>query len=106
MMPNTRVNPAASKNSRRPNCNPFRHCSMKRVMMRRLQSLTRGQANGGSAPAPPPPSCQPGSLHRALVVEAILVVLDDGGDRPQHVVAFRIFHRILKVEILDRNVVV
>src|ERR1700730_7610631 len=27
MMPNTSVSPAASKNSSRPNCNPFRNCS-------------------------------------------------------------------------------
>src|SRR5258706_13170139 len=27
MMPNTSVSPAASRNSSRPNCNPFRNCS-------------------------------------------------------------------------------
>src|SRR5258708_18046558 len=27
MMPNTSATPAASRNSRRPNCNPFRNCS-------------------------------------------------------------------------------
>src|SRR4051812_13515760 len=45
-------------------------------------------------------------LHRALVVEAVLVVLDDGRHRLQRQLAFGILDHVLQVEILDRDVVV
>src|SRR5271169_4763045 len=48
----------------------------------------------------------PRSLHRTFVVEAILVVLDDGGDRLQRELAVGILDHVLQVEILDRDVVV
>src|SRR5262249_38245591 len=44
------------------------------------------------------------SLHRALVVEAVLVVLDDGGDGLEAVLV-ALLHRVLQVEVLDRDVV-
>src|SRR6476646_7072846 len=106
MMPNTSVSPAASRNSSRPNCRPFRHCSMNSVMTRSLSRLRAPpQANGGSAPAPPPSRPRAGSLHRAFVVELILAVLDDGGDGLEHVVV-ALFHHVLQIEVLDRDVVV
>src|SRR5512138_2356644 len=105
MMPNTSVNPAASMNSRRPNCSPFRHCSMNSVMM----------------PSAPPNACKqtaaarlrrrrlypnPRLFHRALTVISVLVVLDDGGDGLEHEVALSVLHHILEIECLDRKVVV
>src|SRR5690348_15928836 len=43
------------------------------------------------------------SLHRALVVETILVVLDDGGDGLQRELAFGVLHHVLQIEALDRD---
>src|ERR1700759_5730892 len=48
----------------------------------------------------------PRSLHRAFVVEAVLIVLDDGGDRLQRQLAVCVFDHVRQVEILDRDVVV
>src|SRR5581483_804801 len=104
MMPNTSVRPAASMNSSRPNCRPLRHCSMNSVMARKLHAFA--MENGGSAYAPPPSWTAPASVrrHLALRVMDVLEILDDGGGRLEHVlVAF--LHHVLKIEILDRNVV-
>src|SRR5882672_100185 len=123
MMPKTSVSPAASKNSKRPNCRPLRHCSMNSVIAAQLSCHCGGaakggapgmtylivhpspQANGGSACAPPP-SFAPGSLHRALTVEGILVVLDDRGDGLEYELAFGVLDHVLEIEGLDREVVV
>jgi len=43
------------------------------------------------------------SFHRALVDVLVLVVLDDGGNGLEHVFV-ALFHRILQVEVLDRDV--
>ncbi len=48
----------------------------------------------------------PTLLHRALVVEAILIVLDDGGHRLQRQRSICILDHVLQVEILDRDVVI
>src|SRR5689334_19574455 len=45
-------------------------------------------------------------LHRAFVVEAVLIVLDDGGDRLQRELTLGVLDHVLQVEILDRDVVV
>src|SRR5205823_9717220 len=45
-------------------------------------------------------------LHRALVMEAVLIVLDDGGHRFQRKLALGVLDHVLQVEILDRDVVV
>ena len=45
------------------------------------------------------------SLHRALVVELVLVVLDDGRNRLQHVFVAMLY-RFLQIEALNGNVVV
>ncbi len=45
-------------------------------------------------------------FHRALVVEKILIVLQDGGHCLENDVAVRILDRHLQVEILDRDVIV
>src|SRR6476646_4459546 len=46
------------------------------------------------------------SLHRAFVVEVILTVLDDGGNRLQRELTVGVLHHVLQVKILDRDVVV
>src|ERR1043165_1286206 len=46
------------------------------------------------------------SLHRALVMEAVLVVFDDRFDRLEHDLAVRILDGVLQIEILNRDVVV
>src|SRR5258705_13111849 len=48
----------------------------------------------------------PRSLHRAFVGEAILAVLDDGGDGFQRELTFGVLDHVLQIEILDRDVVV
>src|ERR1700733_2768395 len=47
-----------------------------------------------------------GSLHRALVVERVLAIFDDGCDGVQRVAAISTLHCILQIEILDRNMIV
>src|SRR6185369_15989052 len=127
MMPNTSVRPAASRNSSRPNCRPFSDCSM-RTSIDPLDSgpnktaaahLRRrhfscwaddlSQTAPGSSPRPRVREimhrpCQP-SLHRAFVVEAILVVLDDGGHRLERELAVSVLDDVLQVEVLDRDMV-
>src|SRR5574339_104429 len=104
MMPNTSVKPAASMNSSRPNCRPLRHCSMNSVIARRLHTFAI--ENGGSAHAPPPLFTALASVcrHLALRVMDVLEILDDRGDGLQHVFV-ALLHRLLQIEILDRNVV-
>src|SRR5579884_3369963 len=46
------------------------------------------------------------SLHRTLIVESILVVLDDQRDGVERVAAVRVLGGVLQVEILNRNVVI
>src|SRR3984893_14077642 len=142
MMPNTSVRPAASRNSSRPNCNPFKNCSttssMEALKVSELCRMGRAKRNPSAvstpnegdgfrfalpilrkssgcktradrttaARAPPPSGGDPRSLHRTFVVEAILVVLDDGGHRLQRERAVGILHHILQIKILDRDVVV
>jgi hypothetical protein len=48
----------------------------------------------------------PRSLHRAFVVEAVLVVLDDGGDGLQRQRAVGVLDHVLQIEVLDRDVIV
>src|SRR4030088_593920 len=108
MMPNTSVNPAASRNSSSPNCNPFKNCSTTRSM----DNFYRAEIEPGrkkTAAAHKRRRCSssiPRSLHRAFVVEAILTVLDDGGHGFQRETAVGILYHVLQVEVLDRDVVV
>src|SRR5580704_15188324 len=44
-------------------------------------------------------------FHRATVVEAVLVVLDDGGDGLEHVLV-ALFDHVLQIKVLDWDVVV
>src|SRR5882672_12137416 len=126
MMPNTSVSPAASRNSSRPNCRPFSDCSMRTSMNPWTLDLTKQRQHicaaaiflvGRMICRKPPPgqarrrvreimhrSCQ--LLHRTFVVEAILVVLDDGGHRLERELAVGVLDHVLQVEILDRDVVV
>src|ERR1700760_2331054 len=118
MMPKTSVNPAASKNSKRPNCSPFRNCSTTSSMFLRDDPHFAGLADnsptlrGGfkkirqrfsAAASLKQNSC---SFHRTLVVIAILIVLDDGGDGLERQGAVGVLHHVLQIEILNRDVVV
>src|SRR6476646_9294459 len=121
MMPITSVSPAASRNSSRPNCSPFRNCSMTRNMQGDLYQAETKQRQRECAAAffywmhDP---CQtlklsadhapanPRSFHRTFVVEAILVVLDDGGNCLERKLAFGVLDHVLQIKVLDRNVVV
>src|SRR5260370_7969088 len=83
-MPKTSVSPAASKNNSSPNCRPFRHCSINSSI-----GFGRRTTNGqfqplffclllllSFAPLPSAFARPPSPLHRALVSELILPVLD------------------------------
>src|SRR5437016_928871 len=109
MIPNTSVSPAASRKSSSPNCRPLRHCSRKRSMdFRERTTDDRGQIGNRSFAFPtlsPLSSvvCTLDSpLHRALVVELVLAVLDNGGDGLEREVALRILDHVLQIEILYR----
>src|SRR5437016_3714528 len=105
MMPKTRVSPAASRNNSSPNCIPFRHCSMNRSMTWKSWPKSDisdfgwggelGRACGASSP-----------FHRALVVELVLAVLDDGGNGLEREIAAGVLDHLLQIEILDRKMVV
>src|SRR4051812_7755039 len=102
MMPNTSVSPAASRNSSSPNCSPFRNCST-------TSSMSPTTARNKTAAAHERRRCSrrfSRLLHRTFVVEAVLVVLDDGGDGFQRELAFGVLHHVLQIEVLDRDVVV
>src|ERR1700748_464136 len=108
MMPNTSVNPAASRNNSSPNCNPFKICST-------TSSMVPTDSKSGSVVALPllflfgatvTEKQNPCSLHRTFVVEAVLIVLDDGRDRLQRQFAVGALDHVLKVEALDRDMVV
>src|SRR5579863_4138910 len=97
MIPKTSVSPAASRNSKRPNCSPFRNCSTTSSMF--VRDTPRFFGPQSADPHPPPggafkkmrqrfsaaalPKQNSCSFHRALVVKAVLIVLDDGDDRLQ-----------------------
>src|SRR6185369_7818846 len=106
MMPNTSVNPAASRNSSRPNCSPLSSCSTTRSMVPQnlneqlkksaaarghcrllLLGASSSHARLHKATEDHTPE-KPILLHRTLVVEAVLIVLDDGGHRFQRELAF------------------
>src|ERR1019366_2805121 len=103
MMPNTSVNPAASRNSSRPNCNPFRNCSTTSSMdtLHRAERKTAAARERRRRMGP-----EPRSLHRAFVVEAILIILDDGGDGLERELAVGVLHHVLQIEVLDRDVII
>src|SRR6267154_24396 len=108
MMPNTSVNPAASRNSSNPNCNPFKNCSTTRSMGNLYQAeIEPGRKKTAAARERRRRSSNiRRSLHRAFVVEAVLVVLDDGSDSLQREFAVGVLHHVLQIEILDRDVVI
>src|SRR5690242_18620096 len=107
MIPKISVSPAASRNSNSPNCRPFRHCSRRRSIA--LYYVVPAKA-GTHAPGwdyGPPHSRFPRSpFHRAAVVEAVLVVLDDGGDGLERQISLGVLHDVLEIEILDRELIV
>src|SRR5262249_45574112 len=99
MMPKIRVNPAATRNSSSPSCTPLRPCSIK-------SSMARPPNTGGGRTPPPASAAAFLPAHRALLVIAVLVVVDDLRDRAQRVLALRVLDRLLQIEALDREVVV
>src|SRR3954447_483456 len=119
MMPNTSVSPAASRNSSRPNCNPFSDCSITTSMdpLNHAEKTAAARRRRRLFSYWMHDPCQditywrtmrqknPRSLHRALVGEAILVVLDDGRHRLERELAVGVLDHVLQVEVLDRNVV-
>ena len=44
-------------------------------------------------------------LHRALIVESVLAVFNDRGDRFEHI-NIAILYRFLQVEVLNRNMII
>src|SRR6185369_8999303 len=115
MMPKTSVRPAASRNSSMPSCTPLRHCSMKYSIRRRDARLgvaspqARRRKGARRQDDRSGPVRQPRTaplFHRAAVVKAVLVVLDNGRDGVEDVVALSVLHHVLQIEILDRDVVV
>src|SRR4249919_3021424 len=101
MMPKISVSPAATRSSS-PSCTPLRPCSIKSTM-------ARSPNTGGWSEAPQLSArLVRGALpfHRALLVIAILVVLDDPGDGAQRVLALRVLGGLLQVEALDREMIV
>src|SRR5258707_1309058 len=62
-----------------------------------LRTATAGHNGTSETPSP---------LHRALVVELVLAVLDDGRHRLQRQLALVVLDHVLQVEIVDRDLVV
>src|ERR1700722_4749063 len=125
MMPKTSVSPAANRKSSMPSWMPLRHCSRKYSIGIAIASPPPGRGRDAINTAQrlcatAKARCRPfvsshfGSLpdhallpqfDLATVVERVLIVLEDGGHGLEHVVV-ALFHQILQVEILDRNMVV
>src|SRR5262245_63189790 len=57
-------------------------------------------------PRPPTRSKYPDLLHRTLVVEDVLIVLDDHGNGLERERPVSCFDHVLQIEILDREMVV
>src|SRR5215831_9935414 len=55
---------------------------------------------------PPYKKPSPSQLHRATIVELVLIVLDYGRHRLERQVALGVLDHVLQVEVLDREVVV
>src|SRR5262245_23528846 len=104
MMPNTRVSPAATRNSITPSCSPLSSCSTTRrpVIGRGPESNERGA--GSPRPCRGALACAL-PLHRTLVEVRVLVVLEDRLlDLHLHLPAGPL-RRLEEVEVLDRVVV-
>src|ERR1700693_3273175 len=109
MMPKTSVNPAASRNSSKPNCSPFRNCSTISSMDTSREAERHRTERKTAAAHERRRSIGQGdlrSLHRTFVVEAVLAVFNDGGDGFQRQFAVGVLHHVLQIEVLDRDVVV
>src|SRR5215471_18183020 len=86
MMPNTSVRPAASRNSIRPNCRPFRNCSRMRTQDTRF-----------------PDRCE--LLHRAVLHVRVAAVLEDRPDGLVDEPPLRVLADDAQVVVLDRVLV-
>src|SRR6476620_6169516 len=96
MMPKVSVSPAASRNISRPSCTPFSTWIRYTIApSNETGALSRSRY----------PTYRCGSLHRALFVVGIPACGHRGGDRLDGHHALRILHRLLDVEVLDRELV-
>src|SRR5258708_22838555 len=76
MMPNTRVSPAAIRNSMTPNCRPFSVCSKRRG---KFTEAVRSSCKKKGASAPlSVRRLRESPLHLAVLVVRVLVLLEDG----------------------------
>src|SRR5688572_28584912 len=99
MMPNTSVRPAASRNSIRPNCTPFRVCSRKRVAVM--------QTKKGGASAPPFEDLHWKCLfHLAVFGPEVDVLGEHGADLLVDDAALLVLDQRAHVVVLDRRAVV
>src|SRR3954463_3207610 len=89
MMPNTSVNPAASRNSIRPNWMPLSPCSRKSVAV--IEEFGDGARTT--------------LLHAAFAQPMILVRGEDGGDLAVDDAALAVLHERAYVVVLDRRAV-
>src|SRR6185503_16728374 len=96
MMPSTSVRPAAIRNSVTPSCTPFSNCSKTRV-----QGIKKG-----ASPRPSLSTWPASPLHLAVLVVRVLVLLEHRPLDAHLDVAARQLHRVQKIEVLDRVVVV
>src|SRR5262245_58254981 len=118
MMPKIRVRPAASRNSSMPNWMPLRHCSIRySIVWPSPRELWLSAANQAMADRPKQDGrstrfCRFGALapgrrsvrHFALLPVLVLIVLHNRRDGLQTVFV-AVLHRLLKIEVLDRNVI-
>src|SRR5262245_43979419 len=105
MIPNTSVNPAARRNRSRPNCKPFRHCSINSVIRARTENYGMADTQTRQRMTPPPSCVRVGSLHMTLGGETILVVFHNRCDGFEDKIAVLIFHSLLQVKVLDWDVI-
>src|SRR3954467_9345479 len=89
MMPNTSVNPAASRNSIRPNWMPLSPCSRKSVAV--IEEFVDGARTT--------------LLHAAFAQPVVLVRRKDGGDLAVDDAALAVLHQRTHVVVLDRRAV-
>src|SRR3954467_13540742 len=89
MMPNTSVNPAASRNSIRPNWMPLSPCSRKSVAV--IEEFVDGARTT--------------LLHAAFAQPVVLVCSKDGGDLAVDDAALAVLHQRTHVVVLDRRAV-
>src|SRR5689334_23940478 len=109
MMPNTRVNPAAIRNSITPSWSPLSVCSRTSTKFMHQRAMPRDERRRASVPSrggKPARVAGLPSLHRAFLVKRVFVVGEDGLlDFHYRILAGRPCDRFQQIEVLDREVV-